>query len=298
MEAFRLVRHHVHLEDYPSYADFPVAITHPGILLAEHYAFQGVRYAVNAGYAACFVYFYLFYRPRLPFADRPLARLHHMLFPTAAYTTPLGIAGGLAYGAVQQSTAVQEGAVAASLQQEVKAADVSLAGYERRRASARLRYWSGLPWWTRAAVHCHLVTDPTEAQLVARGFPPKSLEDMLMTNSLSWVAARSGQHDSLCWYRDAVIDAAFSTPGAPAAPVFSKLQSDYLVSQCLQILTDPTASRWLYTAGRCSFLGMVTFSLAWRSGHVISRIGMGLGAGVSAASVFSALQLDNFSAFL
>jgi hypothetical protein len=94
-QRWSIVFHKVSLEDYPWIRNTPMLTEYPGLALWELCMYRAVRYACSIGFAVSpFVWF--LQRKRLPFADRPLFKLHHVFFPSAGYGTYAGFGLGTA----------------------------------------------------------------------------------------------------------------------------------------------------------------------------------------------------------
>lgn len=86
--------HEVSLNEYPWLARTPYMTTYPGMTLLELSMLRGVRYCALTGFALSPLV-WLYRRKRLPFAERPLCKMHHYFFPSAGYSTASGIVGGI-----------------------------------------------------------------------------------------------------------------------------------------------------------------------------------------------------------
>lgn len=343
----------INLDDYPDYVSGTVgegsappssptdegsnnksrALDRPGLHLAENHALRGVRYAAGLGYMATLLYFYGYHRPRLPFAERPLAKLHHIFYPSAGYTTPVGLLTGLLYGAYVEADRVSEAHVAAVKASDKKAAVAAFEQYTQRKRAAEARLKGMEPWWTTLGVYLGLARDPKPDQLARMNFPPeeakKDWTGFVKPYSMLWVEQRSRRVHDAGFYRgdlprgcvlDAYPDppAASSAKGAaersaaptagrlgaskralpppatpPPHPCYTKDQVDGLVSHVLLLKHDKEESRWVRTGGRFSLYGMVTMLIAWNEGSLLFRLSMGLGAGAVTGGILSAMKLDD-----
>ncbi|CUG89242.1 transmembrane protein, putative [Bodo saltans] len=90
---YSILFHKVKLEDYPWIKNTPMLTEYPGLALWELSMFRAVRYSCFVGFAVSPIAWYI-QRKRLPFADRPLYKMHHVFFPSAGYSTFFGFAAG------------------------------------------------------------------------------------------------------------------------------------------------------------------------------------------------------------
>jgi hypothetical protein len=91
--AWSIVFHQVSLVDYPWIKNTPMLTEYPGLALWELSMFRAVRYCCYVGFAASPLVWFV-QRKRLPFADRPLYKMHHVFFPSAGYSTIFAFAAG------------------------------------------------------------------------------------------------------------------------------------------------------------------------------------------------------------
>eukprot|EP00796_Vickermania_ingenoplastis_P004299 gene4299-3115_t len=287
MNTARLLLEQINLEDYPLYANTPRTSDVPGLVLLEQYAVQGVRMAVPVGGLLTTAYFYLVLRPRLPFADRPLARLHYYLCPSAAYATPIGAVGGVMCGVSAYASRSSPDQLEQQLRQQQAGAHRALELRHRRRDAVLSRAHAQQTWWDRMRVQLGLLPDPA-LETVARAGLAREVpwESFLQPYSLAWVTATSRLHDS-----DGTHSTTESSP--TNAGRFSQLEVHHLVSQAMWYRLDPTNDRWTITAGRGATAGCVTCLLYWKTGGRLFRASMGLGLGIFAASLVSAAKLDD-----
>lgn len=316
----------VNLQDYPDYAGIPRSSNIPGYILLEQYAVSGVRVSVGLGLLGSTAYFYLFHRPRLPFADRPLARLHHYFYPSAGYSTPIGIVGGTGYHMYQYHQSYSLPKLMEQERREKAAAKRSYDLRERRRSAVVRRVQEQQSWMSKLRVWMGWEPEPSRVALTRLGLEREiPWVEMLTPYSLSWVASRSVVHDP-AWYKlrhsqsssaasaSASADSRPETkrgenirvagPRATAAPLavrspsrlssgeYDKLQIDNIVSRAIFYRKDETNERWTRSAGRCGTCGTFACLLLWNSGTMLFRMSMGLGLGVFAGGMISAARLD------
>lgn len=92
-QRWSIVFHKVSIDDYPWIRNTPMLTEYPGLALWELSMYRAVRYSCSIGFMLSpFVWFLR--RKRLPFADRPLYKLHHVFFPSAGYATYAGVIWG------------------------------------------------------------------------------------------------------------------------------------------------------------------------------------------------------------
>ncbi|CCW66830.1 unnamed protein product [Phytomonas sp. Hart1] len=187
--------------DYPDLTKDEHDLWRPGLVLAKHYGISGIRVVVPMSGTISLVYFYLYHIRRLPLVRRPLARLGDYFYPSVAYSTPLGLLGGLVYGAMRENPGLQDDAVARTLREERHAVEASLRYYETRRSRAAARVGVSLPWFVRLLGFLRLTRDPVDARLRRMGLPRKVWQDLVEPNSLLWVSIHYSKVDDARWYR-------------------------------------------------------------------------------------------------
>ncbi|KAL7704619.1 hypothetical protein N2W54_003991 [Lotmaria passim] len=200
MDCIAILGERVDLRDYPDYAACIRASEFIGATLCEYYAAAGVRYTVPLGYAASVAYFYLYHRPRLSFADRSLAKLHHYFFPSAGYSTPLGVVGGVGVGLYRCSQDLSPAGLQATTQKEKTDAVMAATQYAQRRAAAEAQLRLEQSFASKALVALHLQADPVKKELVRLGLGEEaeaaSWETMLIRHGVLWTASHSQVHDA------------------------------------------------------------------------------------------------------
>ncbi|CCW61888.1 unnamed protein product [Phytomonas sp. EM1] len=187
--------------DYPNFTREEHDLQKPGVILGKHYALRGIRIVVPISCGLSVMYFYFYHIPRLAMAKRPLAKLSHYFYPSAAYGTPVGLLGGLTYGAIQENARLREDVLTNTLQQQRQAVEEALRHFEIRRARASARVEASLPWYVKPLVFLHLVEDPVAAQLRRMGLSRKSWQDLVEPNSLLGVSMRYSRVEDPRWYR-------------------------------------------------------------------------------------------------
>ncbi|RNF07778.1 hypothetical protein TraAM80_03152 [Trypanosoma rangeli] len=90
MDRLSILFYHINPHDYPFFLQCERSTEQPGVILMESHAMQGIRCTVPVVYLLSILYFYGYHRPRLPFADHILSKLHHYFYPSAGYSTPVG----------------------------------------------------------------------------------------------------------------------------------------------------------------------------------------------------------------
>ncbi|EPY25596.1 hypothetical protein STCU_06647 [Strigomonas culicis] len=288
MTSLLLLLQPVKLEAYPDLQRCERVTPCLGGSLLEVYGLQGIRWGTAAGYVLSCVYFYAYRRPRASFADRRLLHLHHYLYPSAAVAAPVGLGLGVARGVYEEEWRQlrRPAALAAQLAREEGAAAVACAAYQRRRAAAAAAIDRQWPLWRKLWWGAHTGWRSTYEVKLAQALQLRGLaardrwQDFLLPHSLAWVRAqREG--------------AATAEPPPPSPPgALTALQADYLASRVLQLRHDKSEERWCATASRLLVYGAITMLVAWNSGGAAARLSMGVGAGVTAGSVISALRLD------
>jgi hypothetical protein len=320
MDCLALLTSRVDLRDYPDYAVCIRSNEWIGATLCEYYAATGVRYAVPLGYAASIAYFYLYHRPRLSFADRPLAKLHHCFFPSAGYSTPVGAIGGVGVGLYQCSQDISPAGLQAITEKEKSAAAMAASQYALRRDAAEQQLRAERSFTSKALVALHLQTDPVKEELTRLGLGEQRMpwESLLVQHGVLWTSLHSKVHNP-AQYKDyngpvvseteasaaspssstaATAGSSSGTQTSPSTPHFTKPQLDALVSQAAKRRTSPEEDRWMRSAGRFGAYGIFTMLLAWNSGNGLFRLSMGLGLGVTAGAVVSATRLDEMFAYM
>lgn len=304
MEVLQLFRESINLDDYPDYAAASRITEVPGYLLMEQMAVQGVRVGVPAGCLASFVYFYGIYRPRLSFSDRRFTRFRPYLLSSAAYMTPIGAVCGVVYGIFDFRRSYSVDQLRRQREVEEHGARQTVALRERRRASLVERLRARQPWWETVLIRFGYLEDPVDVALVRAGLGREfRWEEMLVPNSLSWVAARSSVHDPRYYsdYKPCVSDGGGASHSLAESRYvtkclgsgqFSKIEIDHLVS-CAMQCKDKTTERYTRTASRWSTMGMVTAIFFGKSGGLAYRFSYGFGFGIVIGAIISAMELDN-----
>lgn len=299
LKTIRLLSENVNLKDYPDYAQCPRVSAVPGCVLMEQYAVQGIRLSVPAGCLAATAYFFLYHRPRLSFSDRSLARLHHYFYPSAGYTTPIGALGGVAYGVYRLHETSHPERLVDLHRKQIEAAKEAFRLREQRRAAVASRASKNQTLYHAVKVWAGLADPPSVTALQKLGLQRDiPWQEMLIPYSLAWVSI----HSLLCdprWYQFDNHLSRENLPAIRAGPSqclgsgrFTKLQIDDLVSRATLARRDPTNERWTQNAGRCASCGVLSCSLFWKSGSLLFRCSMGLGLGIFAGSIISAMKLD------
>lgn len=196
METLAFLVQRVNLDDYPNFAACDRSNEYPALSLCEYYAATGMRYAVPAGYAIAVGYFYLFYRRRLSFADREIARLHHFFYPSAGYSTPVGLLGGISYGMYHLRQDLTSASLASLAQREKAAAVMSAGQYHQRRSAALQALSAEQSLWSRLLVALRLSSDPVAAELQRLGLGDASVSwrDLLIPHGYLWTSEHSTVH--------------------------------------------------------------------------------------------------------
>ncbi|KAG5505254.1 hypothetical protein JIQ42_07461 [Leishmania sp. Namibia] len=319
MDAFHLLSLVVDLRDYPGYATCARATEYPGLALCEYNAAAGMRYTVPLGYAASVAYFYLYHRPRLSFADRSLTKLHHYFYPSAGYSAPLGIVGGVLYGAVDCVQGLTPAALEAAAAREKTAAVMAAEQYNQRHREAKKRLNAEQSLASKALVWLRLREDPVQAALARMGLGEENMtwETLLVPQGYLWTQLHSVVHDPARYRGYGVPIAASaasptsteaslgqscgaaqalcsSSPGSVSSSgaYFTKPQVDAVVSRIGTLRASPEDDRWMRSAGRCGAYGVFGMLLTWNSGGALFRALMGLGLGVTIGGLASATRLD------
>ncbi|CAC9465440.1 conserved hypothetical protein [Leishmania infantum JPCM5] len=325
MDLLNFISLAIELRDYPGYATCIRATEYPGLALCEYSAVTGMRYTVPLGYAASAVYFYLYHRPRLSFADRSLTKLHHYFYPSAGYSTPLGIIGGVLYGAAECVQGLTPAALEATAAREKAAAVMAAEQYSQRHRAAKQRLKAEQSFASKALAWLRLCEDPVQAELARMGLGEDSIawETLLVPQGYLWTQLHSVVHDPARYrgYEAPVAigaavptstDERLSQPsGGASTPCpspsgvlsfsrayFTKPQVDAVVSRIGTLRTSPEDDRWMRSAGRCGAYGVFGMLLTWNSGGALFRAQMGLGLGVTIAGLASATRLDEVFAHL
>lgn len=317
-----LLRSTIDLRDYPDYAGCARANAYPGAALCEYYAASGIRVAAPLGYAASVLYFYLYLRPGLSFADRQLVKLHHYFFPSAGYSTPLGVVGGIGVGLYRCAQDLAPAGLQATTKKEKADALMVAAQLAQRREAAEKTLRAEQSFASTALVALHVQADPVKEELQRLGLGEEAMswESLLVPHGVLWTAAHSIVHDPTR-YKDyhgpvvADLTPAKSSSSSSASPEMlkssppstsasapptaasstaslTKLQTDALVSKVATLRTSAEEDRWMSSAGRYSAYGITVMLLAWNSGNALFRLGMGLGLGVTVGGMISATRLD------
>ncbi|GET86909.1 hypothetical protein, conserved [Leishmania tarentolae] len=325
MDVLNFIALAIDLRDYPGYATCMRATDYPGLALCEYSAAAGMRYTVPLGYAASVLYFYLYHRPRLSFADRSLTKLHHYFYPSAGYSTPLGIIGGVLYGASECVQGLTPAALEATAAREKRAAVMAAAQYSRRHRAAKERLKAEQSFTSKTLAWLRLCEDPVQVELARMGLGEESIawETLLVPQGYLWTQLHSVVHDP-ARYRGCEATLATGTATSPSASErlsepsgganaqcpspsggsfcsrahFTKPQVDAIVSRIGTLRASPEDDRWMRSAGRCGVYGIFGMLLTWNSGGAFFRAQMGLGLGVTVASVVSATRLDEVFAHL
>ncbi|KAK7198634.1 hypothetical protein NESM_000827000 [Novymonas esmeraldas] len=324
MDVWHVLSLKVDLRDYPEYATCVGATEHPGLALCEYYAFSGMRYTVPLGYAASVAYFYLYRRPRLSFADRALEKLHHYFYPSAAYTAPLGIVGGVLYGTTDCVRGLSPAALDAVAAREKAAAAMAASHYNQRRRAATAQLEATQSLASKVLVGLRLRDDPVRAELLRMGLGEDSVtwESLLVPHGYLWTKQNSLVHDVARYRSDncAGVDVAVAARASPspacgspstsagaaaggagaaaAEAHLTKAQVDAVVSRLATLRVSADEHRWVRTTGRCGFYGVVGMLLTWNSGGALFRAQMGLGLGVVVGSAVSATRLDQMFTYM
>lgn len=314
----------VHVTDYPDYAALDRVSDRPAVLICEQHMFRFIRIVVASGYLFSTLRFYLYIYPRTPFADRPLLYLHHYFFPSAGWSTPVGAAMGWCYGTYRESKQIAHTAVCAAAARERTEAVCACNAQQQqqqRRASqpSVLSFLSWLPtgvwqgWSLRGTSLWPLSCETGVKKDSAQQQQQPEWVRFLPTYGLLWVHYRScvtgpcgdGQSSHMrelysqacvcasCRSLDAARGTAVDSSISAMKP--TQMQADWLVSRALRLRHSAETMRWHDTASRCAFLGVMTMLLAWNEGGLFFRASMGMGAGVVAGSVISALRLDQLA---
>lgn len=308
MEALQLLLLRVDMRDYPDYAACERASEYPGLALCEYSAATGMRWAVPLGYAASVLYYYLVHRPRLSFADRAHTRLHHFFYPSAGYSTPIGVLGGVAYGTADTTCSLTPTALETTAAREKAAAVMAAAQYAQRRRVAETRLRAEASAASRALVWLRLREDPVQAELARMGLGEAHVawEALLVPHGYLWTRQHSCVHDVARYrgYDGPLVPTAASTslpsPSSSSARAarpaseayFTKEQVDAVVSRLATRRTSTDEDRWMRSAGRCGCYGVLSMLLAWNSGGALFRAQMGLGLGVVVGAIASATRVD------
>ncbi|ORC86153.1 uncharacterized protein TM35_000301930 [Trypanosoma theileri] len=277
MDRLSIILYRINPDDYPQYMQCERSSEQPGTLLMESRAMQGVRRVVPVGYLFSLFYFYAYYRPRLPFADRSLARLHHYFYPSAGYSTPIGIISGLAYACVQdgytdcslesvkQAKERERGRAIMAWKQQQQLQREMEKEMEGNVGEATLRKWLS---WCGVSLHPNKQKPPVSQR-------ETSYEDFLDPNGIISVGKQTREIHDPSFYH-----------------YYTKEQVDALVSKAMKLRQSPDEERWLKTSGRLGAYGIMGMLLLWNSGGLFFRLFMGLGLGVVSASVISGTKLD------
>ncbi|KAG5509545.1 hypothetical protein JKF63_06250 [Porcisia hertigi] len=319
MDVLNLISLSVDLRDYPGYAACTRATEYPGLALCEYSAATGMRYTVPLGYAASVAHFYLYRLPRLSFADRTLVKLHHYLYPSAGYSTPIGILGGVLWDARQSVQGLTPAALEATAAREKAAAVMAVEQYDERRRGAKEGLERTQSFTSKALVWLRLCEDPVQTELERMGLGADSIawEALLEPHGYLSTQLHSFVHDP-ARYRGCVASVASgasaptpedtrctqpagaaSTAGPSSSGLswtskayFTKSQVDAIVSRLWALRASPEDDRWMRTSGRCGAYGVLGMLLTWNSGGAIFRSMMGLGLGVTIGGFLSATRLD------
>ncbi|EAN79391.1 uncharacterized protein TEOVI_000777300 [Trypanosoma equiperdum] len=260
--------------DYPEYMECARSTEQPGTILMESRAMQGVRRVVPIGYLLSVLYFYGYRRPRLSFADRELSKLHHYFYPSAGYSTPIGILGGIAYACYYDGFCgcSEERAARAVLWERSKAMVAwrqhQRMQREKENAEGQQHHWL----WSRLTFSwsgCGHSSGDDKAQTL-------SYEDFLDPYGVVSVGKQAVEVHDPSFYQ-----------------IYSKEQVDTLVSAAMRLRKSPEEERWLRTSGRFGGYGIIGMLLTWNSGGMFFRLFMGLGFGVVCAGAISGAKLDS-----
>ncbi|KAG8348201.1 hypothetical protein ERJ75_001000600 [Trypanosoma vivax] len=259
--------------DYPEYMRCQRSTEQPGTVLMESRAMQGIRYTVPIGYLLSILYFYCYHRPRLCFADRELAKLHHYFYPSAGYSTPIGIVAGVIYACYYDGyrDCSDQSALRAIEQERARAMEAWGQYEERRKERGKSERWGAL----YALLPSVFAFGDSKSSQVAAGLPEKSYEDFIEPYGILSVGQQTAAPHDPSFYEH-----------------YSKHQVDALVSRAMKLRKSSEEERWLHTAGRLGSYGIVGMLLTWNSGRMFFRLFMGLGLGVVCAGVISGTKMD------
>ncbi|ESL07906.1 hypothetical protein TRSC58_04400 [Trypanosoma rangeli SC58] len=266
MDWSSILLYHINPHDYPVFLQCERSTEQPGAILMESRAMQGIRCTVPVGYLLSILYFYGYHRPRLPFADRPLSKLHHYFYPSAGYSTPVGILLGLAYACYYDGyVACSEESVARKIKHERTRAVIAWRQHmqkqrEEEEATRKRRSWWRILAFSKAAAAPYAT----------------SYEDFLDSNGILSVGRQTAEVQDPSFYQ-----------------LYSKHQVDALVSAAMKLRQSPEEQRWLLTAGRLGGYGIMGMLLTWNSGGMCFRSFMGLGLGVTSGALISGTNLDS-----
>nr|CCC95027.1 conserved hypothetical protein [Trypanosoma congolense IL3000] len=273
LDRFCIMFYQINPSDYPEYMKCERVSEQPGTVLMESRAMQGIRRTVPIGYLLSVLYFYGYHRPRLSFADREISKLHHYFYPSAGYTTPLGIAGGIAYACYF------DGFCNCSRENVASAANK-----ERSRALAAWKQHQDL-WELQQASQCwyswrRLLSFGRYRQGFGGGDDGKdrraTYEDFLDPHGIIGVGKQVPEVNDLSFYQ-----------------YYNKQQVDALVSAAMRLRRSPEEERWIQTCGRLGGYGSIGMLLTWNSRGMFFRLFMGLGLGVVCGGFISAAKLDS-----
>ncbi|KEG06686.1 hypothetical protein DQ04_12751020 [Trypanosoma grayi] len=271
MDRLSIMFYQIDPRDYPLYMQCERITEQPGIIVMESRAMQGIRCTVPAGYLLSVLYFYAYHRPRLPFADRPLSRLHHYFYPSGAYSTPLGILLGVAYTCYYDGyDACSAGNVERAVKRERARALIAWQQHQQLQREEEEAARRRRPWWRVLTSFSSTTTAAAAAERVT------SYEDFLEPNGILGVGQQTAEVHDPVFYQ-----------------LYSKNQVDALVSAAMKLRQSPDEERWLRTSGRLGGYGIMGMLLTWNSGGLFYRMFMGLGLGVIGGAVISGLKLDS-----
>ncbi|RNF20494.1 uncharacterized protein Tco025E_03756 [Trypanosoma conorhini] len=266
MERFSILFYQINPHDYPLFLQCERSTEQPGVILMESRAMQGIRCFVPVGYLFSILYFYGYHRPRLPFADRPLSKLHHYFYPSAGYSTPVGALLGLAYAYHYDGcVACSEESVARAIKRERAMAVIACRQHMQKQREEEEAARKRFSWWRR------LVSSKAAAAPLTASY-----EDFLDPNGILSVGRQTAEVQDPSFYRH-----------------YSKQQVDALVSAAMKLRQSPEERRWLRTAGRLGGYGIMGMLLTWNSGGMFFRLFMGLGLGVVSGALISGTKLDS-----
>lgn len=192
MESFRLLSEKIDLDCYPLLREVPRSSEVPGYILIEQFALQGIRGGVSVGCLATALFFYLVHRPRLSFADRSLARLHHYLIPSIGYYSPLGALGGTIFNILQYEKESSPELLRKQLEVEISAAKRSKVLRDRRRDVISTRARNEQSLWSKLMVRLGIEKDPVETALARYGLQDRiGWKEMLSPPQLAFISLLS-----------------------------------------------------------------------------------------------------------
>ncbi|ESS64808.1 hypothetical protein TcG_06562 [Trypanosoma cruzi] len=266
MDRLSIMFYRINPHDYPLFMQCERSSEQPGAILMESRVLQGIRYTVSLGYLLSILYFYGYHRPRLPFADRPLAKLHHYFYPSAGYSTPIGISVGLAYACFYDGhVACSEENVTREAKRERGRAVMAWKQHMQRQREEEEAAQKRRSWWNLLILSKAPASDCRT-----------SYEEFLDRNGVLSVGRQATEVEDASFYQ-----------------LYSKQQVDALVSAAMKLRQSPEEQRWLWTASRLGSYGVLGMLLTWNSGGMFFRSFMGLGLGVVSGAFISGVKLDS-----